>query len=373
MTHKFKIAIVGDGISGLSTARSLKLRSPQSEITLIRNPKKHPRASDAAQGVVCNKGLLFPRMPLFEAKLKSLAWVKKWLKDIESLSGKTIPKDFSAVCEPYFDLEQFQKLVKRVYKGNFWGCFQTEHYRGSFASWTLPMEGYLKYPSEGWFHCPSALEAIRFLLSNEGCRFIDESVDRISLRGADLDLWMNGEPHAFDRVILAAGFDTLALCDRSNISFPFLKDVCGHTLSCRSKRDLGQSIVVSGTKSLIVRNHEFFVGSSSRRGQNLSSKELVESIGELEDYGRTLIQDFDMVRSGTSPIWGVRSCTKDRMPYFGSIPEEGWAGKLFSIGGMYKNGLQLGPYLGEALAALVTAQDIPKLAENFRLERFYPD
>ena len=107
--YKDYIGIIGSGIAGLSLGFELSRRGHK---CLIIDSPSPERASDLGQGLITLKGINTPRELLFKMKFESLSRVKKWLGDIESVSGQKIPI-IDGVYQPIF-LSIFTECYKHL-------------------------------------------------------------------------------------------------------------------------------------------------------------------------------------------------------------------------------------------------------------------
>ena len=359
-----RIAVIGDGIAGLCTA--FRLLQANYKVTIYTAPRCHKRASDAAQGVICNKGLLLPQKPLFAAKLNSLAWVKSWLKTLETISGESIDKDFSSVKEPYRDSAQFQKIAGRIYKGDLWGCFKSSNRPGKHAPWSDDSLGYLEYQDEGWFDCRHVLRVLRSFSESKCEDFIESEVHRFTQVNSKIQVYCDSDIKEFDRIVLANGWGMNDLAENSKLSLPRLRPASGHTLKVKIPENIGNSIVVSGTKSLIVRSDKAYLGSTTIKSSSPTNEELEESIQSLkESLHKDLFARNVSEKWAFEPIFGVRSFAKDRAPIFGEL-----APSVYCIGAFFKNGLQFSDFLATALTQTISGLEVHPLAHQFSVHRF---
>jgi glycine/D-amino acid oxidase-like deaminating enzyme len=183
-----KIAIAGRGLAGLSL--SLRMAKAGWQPILFGRRSSPDNASRCAQGIVCNKGLIFAESPLFRAKLQALRSLPAWLDELELLSGLEIPRHLIGVEEPYWDEVDFQKTIRRVYRGNFWGCYRASHLT-SLQWQNCPYKarsplGYMKYPADGWFDVGAALDALEEANQKLGVQLIEDDIHDLQLTAEGL-------------------------------------------------------------------------------------------------------------------------------------------------------------------------------------------
>lgn len=367
--QKKSVAVVGAGIVGLNLAYYLHLEG--FEVTLL-SKRSQSRASDAAQGLICNKGLLIPQTALFDAKIKSLSWVKDWLTQLEKHSGQAIQKDFSGILEPYATAKEFTTITKRVYRGSFWGLFGTQHSCNKYSPWSSPHQGFLYYRGDGWFNAQQALRALETFLRAEGVRWLDTKIGRIGVEASKVFAEGKNFRQDFDHIVLAAGFHNKALAEESKLPYPQqVKPVWGQTVKLSLDQDYGYWGIVKRSRSLLLRERQAFLGSSSVKVENPSQIQKVEALNELM---AALETDFFAGTLGESSniqvSEGVRSMTKDRQPYWGTLSEGPWQGRVSLVGGMYKSGLQFASFLSKQLVSSLRGGPVSSLSQTFSIARF---
>ena len=190
-----QIAIIGRGIAGLTLAARLVDRGVK---PIIFGSSRGPaNASRCAQGVLANKGLIFAESPLFRAKLRSLRHTQSWLEELERSTGRTIPRAFSGVIEPYWSPEDFQEIATRVYRRTFTGCYLTHHLAALDRSSPLFQEkkplGVLRYPLNGWFDVPATLDALEDKCRRSGATIRETRVSALEAKGVSLRVICSNE------------------------------------------------------------------------------------------------------------------------------------------------------------------------------------
>ena len=338
-----KIVVVGRGIAGLASAYYIKKVLPEAELTLVglKGVSGH-RASEVAQGLVCNKGLLVAFSPLFSEKLASLNAIQRFLDDLEAESGCSILRDFNGVFEPVH--EDYQRRVGRIYKKRYLGLL------GTTLAESCDGIG-LSYPFDGCFSVPEALAALEKLLS--ACaKVLDAEV--LSVRSsANTVKLVDGVELSFDKLVLAAGSANDELMKRSQLPFPILRKVAGQTLEMSFSKESKFMPQTSGLFSIVSNRSSARVGATSLKKDYLDAGDLVEGREQL----LSKLESFH-IKHLEKPIgfidwWGIRSLTKDRMPYFGQIPDT----DIQTLGGLYKSGWQLAPTMAKNLAFALKTGD----------------
>ncbi len=373
-----KIIVIGRGIAGLSLAYRL-VKAGYRPI-LIGSTSVPKNASRCAQGVLANKGLLFFDSPLFAAKLKSLNHVQSWLVQLEVDSGLEIERNFSGIYEPYWGSQDFQDLVGRIYRRQFWGCFQTQNL--SSEQWpTSPFlsrlpQGCLYYPNDGWFDVRATLDALELILARENLEIFDDNIVAISqLAEGSFELQTeSGNALKADRIVLASGSGSNDLLLKLSLTVPksFVIGGLSLKLSVPYESPIPQTFV-RGTFSATWRGYELIIGSSSWKGADIEEKALLEdSQGLMRDaeerFGWTFAQfrDFPLELRR-----GARYRFADRMPAVGPYPIGKLGQRLFLLNGFYKNGLHLADLCSQDLIAYLEGRFSDVQYPDFHPQRLF--
>ena len=361
-----KCAVIGDGIAGLSVA--YHLCKAGMFVHIYSHPDKYPRASDAAQGVICNKGLLVPNKSLFHAKLESLNWVKDQIFALERETGRSIEHKFDEVIEPFSDSRTFRNSVERIYKGDFWGCFKAETFKGPYSPWSGISYGHIRYSDEGWFNTRSLMDALRSFLEQNQVNFVNQEVLKVDANGL-LKLASDRKSSIYDHIVLANGWGMVDLTLRSELKLPRMRPASGHTIKLTMQDDFGEYNLVSGTKSLIVRGREAYLGSSTIKKSSVTEDEGSADVQALLNVGAEIFGCKSLIdNSSSQALWGTRAFTKDRSPFYGQLEQRGHS-QVWCLGGFFKSGLQFSNFLAEALTRTMKGQKIHPLAQQFSIDR----
>lgn len=374
-----KFAIIGRGLAGLNL--SLRLTEAGYAPLVFGESHGSANASRCAQGIVCNKGLIFADSPLFQAKLQSLPRMRPWLKKLEDLSSTQISQQMKGVVEPYWDEDDFRKTVQRVYRGNFWGCYRARNIPGH--EWRPPISyeaqvlGFLAYPDDGWFDVGQALDALEKAASGQGARFVNERVTGIDRSPHGLLIRAGSRTWTVEHLVLAAGAGTSELMETLGLRFPKSFLVAGQSLSWnhlnQELHDAKQRVMVKGTLSLAVGEQRSILGSTSWKPEAGVAPDLKTDAIQLlqsarRSFGLALTQEE---LAGIQNAWGVRLRFSDRMPALGRWPEADWHERLSVLTGFYKNGLQLADICAEQLCRELFTQDLNEFGQAFHIRRFF--
>jgi len=379
VTNLAKIAIVGRGIAGLTLAYRLVKRGYQPIIYGRKDFSQ--RASSAAQGVVCNKGLVWPRQPMFQAKIRSLLWVKNWLEDIARTTGCLINHSFSGVFEPYLDRHDFHRIFKRVYKGQFTGCFGSKNLVANSLPWeesaSPAFAGTLFYPGDGWFD-PQQLMVIleEYCLSNGASICEDQVVALESANCRPALVTTTGEQNVFDKLVIAGGQGSERLLHSlgcNDIDFFYHP---GQVLLIKNAGWQKQWAMVRKTYSLVSRSGFGYLGATTDK---LSSSDEAWQPEERHHLWEILqdefgLADWQLKNFEVEDLWGVRVRVGDRLPIVGCLSklrrnEQEWS-QFYLMTGFYKNGLQLADMAASWLEREMFTGEIDSLARAFHPARF---
>lgn len=369
-----RVAIIGRGIAGLSLAYRLCKRGLKPVIYGGQNLGEC--ASLAAQGVICNKGLLWPYQPLFRAKIQSLAWVKRWLIDIEQHTSCPINCDFSGVFEPYRSFQEFHKIHRRVYKGQFTGCFGNRN----LPAENLPIDfsarknflGTLYYPGDGWFDPKQVLASLEQHCKQSGASFINSRVSNISKQAGSLAVHLQGmETKNFDRLIIAAGHGSDSILRKMGLSGLKFFHHPGQVLRIKRNKMVKNWAMVRKAHSLIARD-ALYLGATTDKLQALGESWQPEA---RQDLWNILEREFGISQptdqnSEVDDLWGIRLRTFDRLPLIGSLADydANWNG-VYLLTGFYKSGLQLADMASQWLEQELFGEGVDKLAQAFSPKR----
>lgn len=374
------LGIIGRGLAGLSLA----LRGLQAgfKVTLL-GPKQLPEtASRAAQGIVCNKGLLIGEQDLFQGKLVGQNQLIKFINEIENLSGVNLPKSWGqGVVEPYFNLEEYRQLTDRVYHQRFTGCYRIRHHTFTNSNdlnevFQKSPLGYLHYLGDGWIDVEKLLDTLEGFLRTSGVQFIEDSVLKVEPNSQEngAKIFLSQSHYSFDVTVLANGFGMLQTLKESSLKPLNFIPVSGRILRAKMREPFPDLVFKKGAASLATYQGTFNCGSTSHKSienqPNESQKdfELLMKMTQ-SNFGLALSsEDFDR----RDLVWGIRVRTQDRSPVVGFLPFKGKKCGIFLMGAFYKNGLQLSDICAQIIISMIRGIDSPfsYLARTFNVSRF---
>ncbi len=380
------LIIVGTGIAGLSLAFELYERGLRPLMISARSSMLPP-ASFAAQGVLCNKGLRTPIQALFTAKIESSLRIRQWLQRISKRTGQTIDHAFEGIYEPYWDAGRYQKIVQRVYKGQYTGLFGCRNIKGTNLEWPdfKTPAGALYYPEDGWFDPRSLLTALKVYLESK-LTWLQADLQSIQLDPHHgYRLRFEGHPTVHGRrLCLAMGAGLPAALSSLELRLPDFFFHPGTVLQLPYPRTNDSLALVSGTYSLTHRRQGLFLGSTTDKCRfdqlyeyplDDGKQQLIEFLRQQLHYIGPGPQRLQSFIEQASSLWGVRLRSKDRMPVFGSlgsITGEAKHAGIYLLGAFYKNGLQLAERLAAALADEICGKAVDNLSMHFHAQRWRP-
>jgi glycine/D-amino acid oxidase-like deaminating enzyme len=353
------IAIIGRGLAGLTLA----FRMVQAGLRPTIFGKSHgpDNASRCAQGIVCNKGLIFAESPLFRAKLQTLRNLEEWLGTVEKASGLMIPRSWNGVDEPYWTAEDFHKTVSRVYRGNFWGCYRPQNRPAdSWLSGFRKPEGYLHYPDDAWFDVDATMNALEKACSLQGAQFAEETITDLKPLLA-----------CFDHTVVAAGAMSMDLLKSLQLEVPRSFQIAGQSLVWKDSGASDPRILVKGTLSLAALPDRRILGSSSWKPEPGMEPDPEADRTQLLTQGAASFGFTPPDPKDVEAKQGTRLRFTDRMPALGLWPEASLHKKLSILTGFYKNGLQLADLCAVQLLREIQGEPLNEFGEAFHVSRFF--
>lgn len=361
MNSSKSYAIAGRGIAGLTAAYYLSKVGIKP--TVFGRSDKSSQASRAAQGVLCNKGLIFYESPLFRAKIESLSSMQAFLDAFAAESGAKIPRYFSGVKEPLWSEEDFRTTVSRIYRHKFWGAHRTsfQNVSESHLESTKTAFGYLHYPSDGWFDPRALLDALEEYLRSKGVCFVEEEISELNIAGERIDC----DGKLYDQLILANGAGIEKIWPQLDCKPLRMFLIGGQTLECPRRIGSKLSIQVKGNQSLALLADKAILGSTSWLGH--CSEDL---LADEEKLRSEIEANFGLKFPEGQSRSGVRMRFKDRMPLVGWLNTGKFAGKIYFLTGFYKNGMHLAEICAREMLCDVIGESYKRRYPEFSGLRF---
>lgn len=344
------IGIVGAGFAGLFTAWSLSERNLS--CTVIG--KIENAASYAAQGVVGNKGLFLAESELFENKIRGARAIADFCRELQHTTGTRIIVEGS-VFEPFYSLDDWRSVQKRVYRGEFFGCYGATVIHGGDTSAILPMLDRqptvtMQYCFDSFVDVETLLTEMRKILTLRGVRFIDEHISSLAWN----DKWnFNGESgllFSADHLFLMPGSGMGFFRDALGLETPLPKLMSGYTYSYEEKEAVQYEFaILRGTNAFCQFAHRCTLGSTSQKGA-LNQGKILADFEELEkSFANSL--NLRRMRNHMAAKGGERVYYKNMEPICGVFESKKFHKPVYVMSGLYKNGLQLSPILNEKLVS----------------------
>lgn len=361
MSSSKTYAIAGRGIAGLTAAYYMVKAGLLP--TVYGRKDGSAQASRAAQGVLCNKGLIFYESPLFRAKIESLRSMQSFLEELEEVTGAKIPRFFAGVKEPIWSEDDFQSTVSRIYRHKFWGAHRTRFQTTAetHPETTKAPLGYLHYPSDGWFDPRAVLDALEIYLQAKGVRFLEKEIAALDTK--DGVVTFDGE--SYDHLILATGAGIEKMWPELDCKALRMFLIGGQTLECPRGPGSQLSVQVKGNQSLALLPASAILGSTSWQGFESEDRALDEDKLRA-DIERNFGLRFPEGRSRQ----GVRMRFKDRMPLVGWLNTGKFAGKIYFLTGFYKNGMHLAEICAREMLFDITGEGDKRRYPEFSGQRF---
>lgn len=333
-----RVLVVGAGLSGLMAAYHLGRMGVSVQVLALGEPK----ASLAAQGIVSSKGLHNAHSPLFQAKIKGMIYLREWLRSEPRFAHKLF-----GCLAPYRGEGDFKGELDRAFHGSLLGLYGVRHLGKSRIPLVLREAGFqgaMEYPSDFWVSVPEWLAFLRDEITSFGGSFFT---------GGFLDLVEGRLPTLkvgdFSHLVLATGPSLSEHLTGLGVSHPPLVAVYGQSLVVAAEGE--DFAFLFGPKAgVMFRGQLRFGASHHNRCGGLAQTEKEEDLEKL----RATLPFPIRQQGGVEGREGVRIRTRDRMPIWGLMREATASfPAVWALGALYKNGLQLSPLLGKALAEAI--------------------
>jgi glycine/D-amino acid oxidase-like deaminating enzyme len=325
------------------TAIELLKTTEGRSIVVLGDPLKNP-ATQAAQGILCSKGLVKPNTFLFKTKLSGQYELESFVHFLQNEMSCTIPM-VSGVYETFSSVDEYRHLLKRIYHSEFLGFRGVELLsQKSFLAQTeissvvdfQRIKGAFYYPWDFAIQVDALLLCMEMYLRKKGVLFVEEAVVKISCKSiGNIEYQTQSGLFHCEELVLAAGSDTPEILYSLGISMPFQK-VAGLTLHGTVERKVSGTLK-SGSMSLTFLKGLFKAGAIDlaanfdagdlERKQNQLLQEIEEKFG-FPVVKRALTCDFR---------FGIRLKAKDRLPVAG--PLSLGSGRIWLLTALYRNGL----------------------------------
>lgn len=348
----YVIGIIGAGFAGLFSAWNLTER--QISCTVVG--KIESSASFAAQGVVGNKGLFLAESDLFEQKIHGSRLIADFCRKLQDISKTKILIEGS-VFEAFDSIDEWQRVQKRVYRGEFYGCYGAKLLQANELSHEL---GFLQAPAvtlqygfDSFVDVEVLLTTMKDILSQRGVRFIDEHVARISWDGK-WSFQSEKEPlFESEHLLLAPGSGITFLRDVLDLDIPPAKLMSGFSFSYYEDQEVQKEFaLLHEVRSFCQFSNRRSVGSTGRKGPLLAEDAAADFVEMQNIFGNRV--DLQRMKKKLVAKGGERVFYKSMEPLWGYFESRRFSQPVYVLSGLHKNGLQLAPILSEKLTNAMT-------------------
>jgi glycine oxidase len=373
-----KVAVIGQGISGLSMA--YRLLQSGFEVHVFGTPNDCKQASKAAPGVVCSKGLNKAASTFFAAKLEGQKRLKKRLLELEQLSGLRLITNYG-VFEPYCSDEELSGLINRIYRSSDFQQFGTQLLarndlleRISLEILSPEVEGALYYPEDYSFDATQILNAFRVFLQTRKVKFVDRTVRDITLKADGyFEIAVDEELVKVNEIVIAAGSEVQNLAAMVGLQIGIFSPVAGCEMVVGLPRGFSPVAMVHGPASLHITDDKLRFGSTARNDGDLSDEAIANDKKDLWSRLEDIKINLNLIDpNDVQIVTGVRCRSADREPVIGALQVPGIRKRVYVLAGLFKNGFQLADICAEYIEHLMSEKSTENLslAKTFTIDRF---
>ena len=347
------IAIIGNGLAGLTTALALAQRGKS--VVIIAKPNDELAATPAAHGISTIKGILESDSELFALKLAGHRGFNTWLSGLENSLGQKRPQAawVNSVVEIFQDFESFCREFGRIYRRDFFGAK-----RVTFDAFAADAFARVTYPGDFWISPEYLVDILKKCIEKKGIKTISSEVLRVSteLEGCQVTL-ADGHQFTARAAVLCAGARMPNLLSNSGIKEEDWFAVAGYTF--KAQGEVSDACYVKGTSGLTAIDGGIFFGSTSeetikidsRREASIQVKKILDAVGELalahKELAKLSLVFSPKEMSKLRATWGVRIRTRTRKPIIRRVGEKD---NIWLNAGYYKSGIILSWLMAEELA-----------------------
>jgi len=337
---KQKIAIVGAGFAGLSTAMELVRRG--FDVDVIADSRQKP-ASELALGIVSLKGLYRARQPEFAYKISGFFCLIKQLR----LLSQAFPEFclYKRVYEPFFSKLDEEATTKRIYRfddllpPSVKNISQKKGEINAFKMWGSSLYSYHWYQEDFLINADKYLEILGKYVTLYGGRTVDKTfqASKKTENGFQLGFLDGSFSGEYHQVILCMGKQILKYSHLPSKIRTSLKASEGYILKgSHSLRGKPFGLIRGGKYMGVFEGHWKYGGFSAHVSDSDSHQNLA-SFTPLFDVKTT--------------SFGTRILTKKRTPSveFSNIGE-------IIVTGLYKNGLQYAPFIAKKVVKKIESK-----------------
>jgi glycine oxidase len=382
-----KVAVIGNGILGLTSAREIAKIDPTCEIHIFGLARRSMAGSMAAAAMLnsfaeLEKGYLEHKINQ-KRFLHSREATKIWPQYIEELqaeSGQEIPhgqdtflisnnssedidyENFETICQA---LKEFDAPHNWIELRDIPGFRPSREGRSALA---------VHIQNEGWVDTGPTISALESILSkNSLVKFIDMEIVEVSQSQTRNELVlrdMDGSEHYYDKVLISAGaksrnfFEQLGLTNEN----PKVLFGIGTTLRLRVNGLQQKSVVRTPNRGLACGLYsapylpdQLVIGATNQVTENERDLATVEDVRSLLSMAQRelnyTLSDACLLKVNT----GYRPVSTDSVPLIGMVPLK----NVYLCTGTRRDGWHLAPYLSPLIAQLVINDETPNELELY--------
>jgi glycine/D-amino acid oxidase-like deaminating enzyme len=386
------IAIIGNGILGLTLAHTLMSKNPNTNITII-GPQHRSGAATAAAGAMLNCFAEVTESTFstkagqikFEMALRSLDMWPAWLEKINSalpqdehvkinqgtyvvLNSKSGKLDTNNYYEIQKTLKRYNEPFSFVHPDEIPGMNPEDDSRPLSA---------LYLPREGSIDSFSVIEALtKILMTSPNIKFIDEtvnSIEHINSKVSSVNL-SSGTSISTNKIVLANGAFSQELIDKIpeiRNKIPRVFSGTGYSLIFESTEAKIEHVIrtpnragACGLHALPRRNGGVYIGASNNVHFYPQTMPIAGIVSFVINCGIAQINKDLYGKRLLSSHVGNRPATLDTFPLIGETSVKG----LYLLTGTYRDGFHQAPYLSEYMAEQILS-DVSDENYLFKPER----
>ena len=375
-----RIAIIGNGILGLTSAREISRLDPECKIHIFGSSSRNMAGSTAAAAMLnsfaeLEKGYLENKINqkrFFHSREATKYW-PDFIKELEAESSQDIPNGMGTylISNNYsgdLEYENFETICNALSEFNTpHELTQLRDIPGFNPSTEARSAVAVHILNEGWVEPGPTIKALELVLSkNPSVEFFDREIREVS-QGFNDELKLvalDDTEYYYDKVLISAGaksrdfFNQLGLTGEN----PQVLFGIGTTLRLRVKGLQQASLVRTPNRGLACGLYsapyapdQLVIGATNQvtdTERNLATVEDVRSLLSMAqrelDY---TLSDACLVNINT----GYRPISTDGVPLIGRVPLK----NVYLCTGTRRDGWHLSPYLSALIAQMITSSQTP--------------
>ncbi len=367
-----KIAVIGGGVTGLSTAWQLSRAGHQ--VSVYERDHVGQAASYAGAGMLAPQAeAKFEEEELMKLGQLSLSWYSEFLSQLAFDGGQRVDFDQSGTVLVGISRDDTAQL-KRLFQFRESLNLQIDWLTGSEARDKIPalsprVTAGMWLPTDAQIDHHQLVACLVTALRNQG-QSIFEKTPITDLQGKSDRRWEidvnQGENKVYDAVVIASGAWS-KMFQQTSISYNFgLRPVKGELLALSQNASLKLENMVRTPRAYMVPKADgsLLIGATSYE-RGFEQQPSAGGVKDLLQFGYEVLPAiYDLPLQDIRV--GLRPATLDNSPLIGEA-EPG----LFWATGHYRHGFLLSPVTAYTIKALVNGENIEPFAEKFAPSRFH--